>query len=501
MKINLLEISGHIRKQDISNITLCPNIKQFKIKNIIFDEKVLDLYDANLEQLDIVIKEASQLETFVCPKDIRHLAISGNMPSLKEIKNSENLETLTLNGHFDSLESLDLSAFHNLQGLDLMMSDFAKLKTLKLPEGLRTFLSDASKFNALEEIDFSKCNKTCFGKALYENPERYEIKKLFKHMKSDCFSMSLTQMPKLKRFIFPNKIQQINLAQTCFDDSKAFDFSNCGQLQVLNLIFTNFPDNAGFNLEKCLQLQELICSYNTLLQSELPHSVERLNVYGSDTHTAQPISLSYCSNLKRLSCHGFCPQLESIPQSVKEVFISRATIHLDEQKTLDLSSYDVFDIDFQNTSTFKALTKISFPKQFSSFALSLSQAPHLEELDFSHMTDNFRIGTLRFIKHDMKKWFLADDDLFKRVQKIRLSAKIIPTIEPELTHLSHLVFQLHPKATQKYVEQFQKLYPHAKLIQSPQSKTALGIKPAVPYLPPVVYQSRRPLGGYLDFSL
>ena len=382
------------------------------------------------------------------------------------------------------------------------MSDFAVLETLKLPQCLDTFMSDTSKFNVLEEIDFSKCDMTCFGKALHENSERYEIKKLFKHMKSDCFSMSLTQMPKLKRFIFPNNIQQINLAQTCFDDSNAFDFSNCGQLQVLNLIFTNFPDNAGFNLEKCLQLQELICSYDTLLQSELPHSVERLNVYGSDTHTAQPISLSYCSNLKRLSCHGFCPQLESIPQSVKEVFISRATIHLDEQKTLDLSSYDVFDIDFQNTSTFKALTKISFPKQFSSFALSLSQAPHLEELDFSHMTDNFRIETLRFIKHDMKKWFLADDDLFKRVQKIRLSAEIIPTIEPELTHLSHLVFQLHPKATQKYVEQFQKLYPHARLISAPNSHHLLKIKPAAPYLPPVIYTKYRgSMYGYFDFSL
>ena len=501
MKINLLEISGHIRKQDISNITLCPNIKQFKIKNIIFDEKVLDLYDANLEQLDIVIKEASQLETFVCPKDIRHLAISGNMPSLKEIKNSENLETLTLNGHFDSLKVLDLSKHRNLKGLDLMMSEFAALETLKLPQGLDTFMSDASKFNVLKEIDFSQTNKTCFGKALHENSERYEIKKLFKHMKSDCFSMSLTQMPKLKRFIFPNKIQQINLAQTCFDDSKAFDFSNCGQLQVLNLIFTNFPDNAGFNLEKCLQLQELICSYDTLLQSELPHSVERLNVYGSDTHTAQPISLSYCSNLKRLSCHGFCPQLESIPQSVKEVFISRATIHLDEQKTLDLSSYDVFDIDFQNTSTFKALTKISFPKQFSSFALSLSQAPHLEELDFSHMTDNFRIGTLRFIGHDMKKWFLGDEEIFNKLEKIKLGAEVMPIIEPRLTHLPNLVFELHPEASQKYADQFQRLYPHAKLISSKISRNTLKIKPAQPYLPPVKYQSLRPLGSYFDFSL
>lgn len=501
MKINTLELCGKISENDIVQLFNCQNIRFIYIKDIIFEGKTLDLSQAPVEELDLKLSEAVELETFIAPKKIKHLALSGILTSLKEIKTPNTLETLTLNGKFNSLKSLDLSFYPNLCGVDLMMSDFPLLKELKLPQHLQTFLGDTSKFEMLEGLDFSSSDMTCFGKALNKNSEQHELKKLFKHMYLSRFSMSLTSFPKLRRFVFPDKIKQINLAQTCFDKSRVFDFSNCGQLQVLNLIFTNFPDNAGFNLEKCLQLQELICSYDTLLQSELPHNVERLNVYGSDTHTVQPIPLSYCSKLKRLSCHGFCPQLESIPQSVKEVFISRATIHLDKQKTLDLSSYDVFDIDFQNTSTFKALTKISFPKQFSSFALSLSQAPHLEELDFSRTDDNFYIGTLRFIEHGMKKWFLADDDLFNKIKKINLNAEIIPTIEPRLTYLSNLVFQLHPNATQKYVEQFQKLYPHAKLIQSPQSKTALGIKPAVPYLPPVVYQSRRPLGGYLDFSL
>lgn len=316
MKINLLEISGHIRKQDISNITLCPNIKQFKIKNIIFDEKVLDLYDANLEQLDIVIKEASQLETFVCPKDIRHLALSGNMPALKEIKNSENLETLTLNGHFDSLKVLDLSEFHNLKGLDLMMSDFAVLETLKLPQCLDTFMSDTSKFKVLEEIDFSKCDMTCFGKALHENSERYEIKKLFKHMNSNCFSMSLTQMPKLKRFIFPNNIQQINLAQTCFDDSNAFDFSNCAKLKVLNLTFSNFPENSAFNLEKCVQLQELICSSDILSNTKLPSKLTKLNVFGNDGHTVQALPLSGRHSFKEYNCSDFLPPISGNRESL-----------------------------------------------------------------------------------------------------------------------------------------------------------------------------------------
>ena len=101
----------------------------------------------------------------------------------------------------------------------------------------------------------------------------------------------------------------------------------------------------------------------------------------------------------------------------------------------------------------------------------------------------------------MKKWFLGDDEIFNKIEKIKLGAEVMPIIETRLTYLPNLSFELHPLASQKYVDQFQRFYPHAKLMASKTSRNTLKIKPAVPYLPPVKYQSLRPFGSYFDFSL
>ena len=502
MKINTLELCGKISENDIIQLFNCQNIRFIYIKDIIFEGKTLDLSQAPVEELDLKLSEAVELETFIAPQKIKHLALSGMLTSLKEIKTPNTLETLTLNGKFNSLKSLDLSFYPNLCGVDLMMSDFPLLKELKLPQHLQTFLGDTSKFEMLEELDFSSSDMTCFGKALNKNSEQHELKKLFKHMYLSRFSMSLTSFPKLRRFVFPDKIKQINLAQTCFDNSRVFDFSNCKELNILNLIFTNFPENSIFNLEKCVQLQELICSYNTLWHAKLPNNLTELNVYGEDTHTAQSLPLSGCHNLKKLTCSGFFPRIEDIPESVKDVTISQCTVHPDEVKTLDLSSYNSFGLDIHHTSSFKNLTKISFPKTISCLDLSLSQAPNLCELDFSKTTSNFHIGTLDFIHSGIKNWFLADKNLFKNIRKIYLNSEITPIIEPNLTRLPNIVFQLHPETSQKYVDQFQKFYPHAQLISAPNSHHLLKIKPVAPYLPPVIYTKYRgSMYGYFDFSL